>query len=204
MKMNDSWHILELREAALRDLADLIPPDLYGNPSRSDAVIDCKVGEMLKLSSVHQKMTIQQRRASFLLWNVGMYRATQEYILSTEEDDKREHYTNALGSLQENVLTCARSYGECLSDDERRLLLGWMDNNPDQEDELKDSERSSLFKLILGMAIAGYKFNPQAEKNSAISDITEDLQKLGIGMSDDTVRKWINKAVKKFPNVGKA
>lgn len=113
-----------------------------------------------------------------------------------------EEYVMLIEPLEQEHIVNIDMIG--ISKDELKALAQSAGNNSHEQDDLKDSERSSLFKLILGMAIAGYKFNPQAEKNTAISDITEDLQKLGIGMSDDTVRKWINKAGEKFPNVGKA
>jgi len=201
--MND-WELLEIREAVLRDLADLIPPNLYGNPSLSDAAIDWKVGQMLKSSSVHMKMTIRQRRASFLLWNLGMYCGTRDNIPLFEEDCKREHYSNSLGSLKENLLEATRSYADCLSEDERKLLPMPEENNIKQQDDLKESERNSLLKLVISMAIGGYSYDPGASKNEAISQITEDLEMLGLSLSDDTVRKYLQQAAAKFPQARKA
>jgi len=62
------------------------------------------------------------------------------------------------------------------------------------ERELKPRERDSLYKLVIGMAMKGYRYNPNALKNLAVSEIASDLELLGIGLSDDTVRKWLLEA----------
>lgn len=60
-------------------------------------------------------------------------------------------------------------------------------------------ERDTLLKIIIGMAIAGYKYKPDAPRNDAIADIQGDLDKLGIPVSDDTIRKWLNEARELLP-----
>ncbi len=57
--------------------------------------------------------------------------------------------------------------------------------------DLSTRERETLLKLVIGMAIAGYKYKPDATRNVATKDISGDLGGLGIGMDDDTVRKWL-------------
>ena len=64
---------------------------------------------------------------------------------------------------------------------------------------LSTRERESLLKLIIGMAIAGYSYNPSAKRNDAVADITNDLEKLGIELSDDTIRKYLNEAKELLP-----
>lgn len=70
---------------------------------------------------------------------------------------------------------------------------------PRSEKPLKTRERETALKLIIGMAMAGYKYNPRMNKNTAIADITNDLDKLGIAVSDDTIRKWLNEAAEHLP-----
>jgi hypothetical protein len=55
-------------------------------------------------------------------------------------------------------------------------------------------ERESLLKLIIGMAIAGYKYDPKISRNMATAEIASDLENLGIGLDVDTVRKWLKEA----------
>ncbi len=60
-------------------------------------------------------------------------------------------------------------------------------------------ERDSVMKLIIGMAIQGYKYNPVAARNEAIGDICSDLAQLGLLLDPDTVRKWLREATELLP-----
>lgn len=51
-----------------------------------------------------------------------------------------------------------------------------------------------MLKIIIGMAIKGYGYNPKSSRNAATTEIAHDLSQLGIPVSDDTVRKFINEA----------
>jgi len=67
------------------------------------------------------------------------------------------------------------------------------------EKPLSDSERDSLLKLVIGMAIKGYGYNPTAKKNSSVADIANDLALLGLPLGDDTVRKYLKLGNKQLP-----
>lgn len=64
---------------------------------------------------------------------------------------------------------------------------------------LHTKERETLLKLIIGMAVSGYKFNPKAKRNEATSDIVGDLDENGIALDPDTVRKWLKEASELLP-----
>ncbi len=55
-------------------------------------------------------------------------------------------------------------------------------------------ERESMLKLILGMAIGGYAYNPSTGRNTAIKDIETDLATNGLSLSDDTIRTYLQEA----------
>ncbi len=63
---------------------------------------------------------------------------------------------------------------------------------------LGEKEKSSLFRMILTMAIKGYVFDPHATKSDTATEIASDSEELGISISDDTVRKWLRKATDEF------
>jgi hypothetical protein len=54
-------------------------------------------------------------------------------------------------------------------------------------------------RLIIGLAINGYAYNPEADRNSATKDITDDLELLGISLDVDTVRKWLKESAEELP-----
>lgn len=54
---------------------------------------------------------------------------------------------------------------------------------------LATSEANSLLKLVVGMAMAGYRYDPAAAKSSVPGEIADDLAKIdGLSLDDDTVR----------------
>lgn len=63
------------------------------------------------------------------------------------------------------------------------------------EKTLHTLERSTLLKLVIGMAIRGYGFDPNTTKSDAAKNIENDLIALGMPITDDTVRKYLKQAV---------
>lgn len=61
-------------------------------------------------------------------------------------------------------------------------------------DNLHPKEWDSLLKLVIGMAIDAYGFDPKASRSAIHKDISDCLATRGISVNDDTVRKWLNKA----------
>lgn len=63
---------------------------------------------------------------------------------------------------------------------------------------LTETERNTMLKLIIGMAIAAYKYDPQAQRNPATGDnkgsIKASLDRYGITIDSDTIRKYLNEA----------
>lgn len=53
-------------------------------------------------------------------------------------------------------------------------------------------ERASMLKLILGMAMACYNFDPTKKGQSTATAIRNDLNTLGLDMDDDTIRKYLD------------
>lgn len=68
------------------------------------------------------------------------------------------------------------------------------DETCEGEQPLGTREKETLLKLVICMAMKGYTYNPNSERNSAIGEIESDLKGLGIPVTDDTIRKWLQKA----------
>lgn len=60
--------------------------------------------------------------------------------------------------------------------------------------EVGTRERETLLKMVLGMAIAGYSYEPEAAYSAIIAEIASDLARCGIATTDDTIRKWLKRA----------
>ena len=60
-------------------------------------------------------------------------------------------------------------------------------------------ERDSMLKMIIGMAIKGYAYNPKASRSPIAQEISGDLDRLGISLDSDTIRKYLNDAKELLP-----
>jgi hypothetical protein len=66
-------------------------------------------------------------------------------------------------------------------------------------DAILPKERPSVKRLIIGMAVRGYKYNPKAARNEATKDIADDLVALEIPLHADTVRRWLQESADELP-----
>ena len=56
-------------------------------------------------------------------------------------------------------------------------------------------ERKTFLRLIYGLAVKGYRYDPKAVRSdSVVSEIFKDLQSLGLRVSDDTLRRKLKEA----------
>ena len=67
-------------------------------------------------------------------------------------------------------------------------------SSPAPEKSLSTLERNTLLKLVIGLAVKGYGYDPTASKSGAPREIADDLAALGITVTDDTVRKYLKQA----------
>ena len=70
----------------------------------------------------------------------------------------------------------------------------------EKKKDLSTRERSTVKRLIIGLAIHGYKYNPKADRNSATKEIADDLERSGIPLDVDTVRKWLKESAEELPS----
>jgi hypothetical protein len=64
--------------------------------------------------------------------------------------------------------------------------------------DLGERERDTYRKLILGMAMAKYRYPPNGAYGSAVSNIVHDLQERGLELSDDTIRNKLKDALEVY------
>jgi hypothetical protein len=68
------------------------------------------------------------------------------------------------------------------------------------EKSLSTRERESLLKLVIGMAVGGYGFDANANRTRTSGEIVGDLQRLGLSLDEDTVRKYLQEAKGLIPS----
>lgn len=60
-------------------------------------------------------------------------------------------------------------------------------------------ERESLLKLLIGMAIRGYSYDPKSGRSPTAKEIADDLTLVGLSLDEDTVRKYLAEARELLP-----
>lgn len=87
-----------------------------------------------------------------------------------------------------------------------RDLHGIPDNTPLIDPERLSSQQTrlqnNLYRLIIGMAVRGYRYDPDASQNDAIADIAADMQALGIKVGIASIRKYLKTAKEFLPGAG--
>ncbi|MGZ8157940.1 MAG: hypothetical protein ACXWT1_16440 [Methylobacter sp.] len=172
----------------------------------------CQLQEKFKDSDFHKvhgdfEERIKQRIADNNLWGVAKEKALVFLeALGNKSFKNKVSYFNpddyypADGLPQDSVLvirTCALTEFERLIGDNEEINTS-TSNNPNNSD-LTETERQKMLKLIIGMAIDAYGYNPESNRNSATGDkngISAKLQTHGISIIDDTIRKYLTEAKK--------
>lgn len=62
-------------------------------------------------------------------------------------------------------------------------------------------ERNTFLKLVLGMALRGYGYDPHASRSPKAKEIAEDLAELGIPLDEDTVRTKLREAADEYSHL---
>lgn len=67
------------------------------------------------------------------------------------------------------------------------------------EQALHTKEKESLLKLVIGMAVEQYAYNPKAARSDTVKNIASDLAHLGISLDIGTIRKFLRKGTDLLP-----
>jgi hypothetical protein len=68
-----------------------------------------------------------------------------------------------------------------------------------REGKISTREKDSLLRLVIGMAVKGYAYDPQLKRSERIVEIASDLEKTGVPLDADTVRKWLKAGAELLP-----
>lgn len=121
------------------------------------------------------------------------------------------HPVSVFSKIVEKGLVSEENVGRCYFEIQRSEILNnkMVDTNyilepakpaePSKAETITETERSTMLKLIIGMAMDSYEYNPNSTRNSATGDkngISAKLQLHGISVNDDTIRKYLTEAKK--------
>jgi hypothetical protein len=131
---------------------------------------------------------------------VGSWKLAYEALEKANNENIQAY--NALKTEAQTRIAEANTIIESLREElnllKERISLA---SSPLPEPTLTTRERETLLKLIIGMAIGGYSYDPKASKNPSITDIISDLESLGLEVSDDTLRAKLKAATMLLPPV---
>ena len=71
------------------------------------------------------------------------------------------------------------------------------------EPDLDNRERESLIKLVIGLAIRGYGYQPTAIRSEIPNQIRSDLNTLGLDLHPETIRRYLKEGAAILPDEAK-
>ncbi|MBY5963762.1 hypothetical protein [Marinobacter nauticus] len=78
---------------------------------------------------------------------------------------------------------------------------------PEPQPEIGTTERKTLLRMILGMAIRKYGYDPKAERNEATGtnnrSIAYDLERAGLTVDKKTIKKYLDAAAEELMTPGR-
>ena len=78
-------------------------------------------------------------------------------------------------------------------------LRGELDVLKDATKGLSGQAKNTAHKLIIGMAVDSYRYDPSSSRSEVPRQISDDLLKHGIEVSTETVLKWLRDSAHKYP-----
>ena len=143
--------------------------------------------------------------ASQIIFSDKEMRKTHGYLTDAEDTGDIQVYEKKLGlsgkvakrikpkEFMEWAASLDMDFPNLLSPENKRM-------NNQTSNELNPKERESLLKLVIGMAVEQYGYNPNASRNEATAHIASDLATNGVPLDRDTILKWLREASELLPN----
>lgn len=101
--------------------------------------------------------------------------------------------------IQSNFFCTEEQTSAAYSPGTQQEIVAGRQPDPIEDKPLVTSERDSLLKLVIGMAVQGYSYNPEAKKSGTVAEIKSDIEQLGLALDDDTIRSYLKQASAKLP-----
>lgn len=146
------------------------------------------------------KSLFDQQQEAFSKLSASLAEEREKYLRAMKENSKfqEEYSAKANGTIAgyQTLVESLKAKNKEISEALDRLQK---DEANSGKREMGTRERESLLKLVIGMAMGGYGFNPTMARNSATADIETDLTTRGIPLDSDTIRKYLNEAKALLP-----
>lgn len=108
---------------------------------------------------------------------------------------------NELDTLYKEAIKLIDGKDEIIETLKLRIAIMEKQKPSPKVDNLKETERQSLYKLVAAMAYNGFGYNSQESKSPLPRELSEIVtQYLGENIDIDTARKWLKEASNRYPN----
>ncbi|WP_417514812.1 hypothetical protein [Minwuia sp.] len=67
------------------------------------------------------------------------------------------------------------------------------------DDDINAKAKASLLRLVIGMAVGGYSYNPADTRSDVTKEISDDLDRVGVSLKRDTILKWLRQGAELLP-----
>ena len=183
--------ISEIELYRLRDIAYKYLPAAQNRMLASNHRCDDYWYKLYSDSTMQSNMNLSaiEMSAIRLLQAVASYAIP---VVDHNEITPEEHEEYSVNSITRAVKTLSETTGQ-------NIQFLAPDAAPIKENKIfLETERNTMLKLIIGMAINAYSYDPKATKNgltgSNKNGLSAKLMTHGISINDDTIRKYLNEA----------
>lgn len=172
------------------DRVDLASVEPYRNASPF-ARQYCQLSERVRRAALDMQLPDPVAPRDFLAWakrsGVGIPEALEQAIgrNTSETTDLQAD----LGEASE------RAY----KDEQAEKLPQRTTDTSTKRGLLHPKERDSLLKLVIGMAMGGYSYDPRSSRSDIVGEIESDLDNLGVHLDADTIRKYLRQGAELLP-----
>ncbi len=122
-----------------------------------------------------------------------VHSAAIEAIIIKEDKIKRKIRDDCISPDQDKIYMLERRILELESQAPKE------DSEDNKNNNLKTRERDTLLKMIIGMAVDSYGYDPNASRSPIPKEISDILAQKGMPLDQDTVRKWLKEAAELWP-----
>lgn len=168
----------------------------YGIPIPSELVkqVEARLGKAHDWQRSYKELLVSSKAESDKMYASFLEMSEQSKGLAATCDKWKAMY-----SKLESTIKSERKEAITLTEKLREEILGLAAQKTVSQKPLQTKERDTLLKLVIGMAIGGYGYDPKAKRSPTASEISDDLAKNGIALDTDTVRNWLKKAADHVP-----
>lgn len=200
----DTWTLEEAVALLLgRDPSRVSPRDLAHVVASSEfAATYAKLAQLARRSVEDRRISARMRPSDYLRWAESKRVAFPKALLEAVDRIARQDLPpdsgvpSPVGAIHTHDADAAREADA--------PLTGAAKSDGVNKRELSTRERNTCLKIIIGMAVAGYKYDPRVSRSRVPQEIVDDIALVGLSVDVDTVRKWLREAAELLDGPGSA